>query len=549
MFGTSVLPLKERLIVQQLRDFIDKDEENTIALVSGMRKVGKTTALKQLERSYGSRAVYADLSVDADGFEDMLDDFLDSPATILLLDEIAYLQNYELTSQSLYDLSNSSERKNFKVILTGSSAAHLTRLADTKLGGRAKLYRLPVITFVEYLYFTGRIPDYHNFMGLNTVDFADYLQLKGLEELTVQFDDRYFDAYYREVEIGNRRRGLSYSMVDLKSGDLQSMARLIAHKLSEPKVYTETISPEVGNQERSNLRNLIPRVRFAQGIDLSDAVVAESARQVKNVTTKDKGRILSFMLTSTKLAHVDIGEVDVCDYHKELLMELTVGKKGAGDVKVHGYFAEQPFIRVCATRSKSFFDGEYHRIFYPILACMLDMDDIYSLPPSLRWTDEQRVEYGRNYGKPIPPADITNDIVLAFVNNKDGRRVGLRVWKHALQKDGIISIPSDLRTWNLDIVHNKLVPKFCNLGDFPVQIVDNMVTPVEHCNITQSGGWVIGRYTNGSLRLMSYNGKIKNVTQEAAITFYKQHHLSNADIDEEKGMLVGRLGRWFDRID
>ena len=44
--------MKERLIVQQLRNFIDNDKNYSVALVAGIRKTGKTTALLQLKEYY-----------------------------------------------------------------------------------------------------------------------------------------------------------------------------------------------------------------------------------------------------------------------------------------------------------------------------------------------------------------------------------------------------------------------------------------------------------------------------------------------------------------
>ena len=37
----EILPLKERLIVNYLRDFVENEKESTIALVAGIRKIGR----------------------------------------------------------------------------------------------------------------------------------------------------------------------------------------------------------------------------------------------------------------------------------------------------------------------------------------------------------------------------------------------------------------------------------------------------------------------------------------------------------------------------
>lgn len=646
MSRLDLLPTKERLIVKQLQEFIDAEEDYTVALVSGVRKVGKTVALKQLKRIYGEAAVYMDLSESTEQFEAELDAFLDNDAKVLLLDEISYLKDFESISQGLYNLSNSSANKRFKVIITGSSAAHLTKLCNTKLGGgRSKLFRLTPIKFVEYLYFTGRIPDYSSYKNATLTDFVDYLRLEGLTDLTIQFDDTYFDAFYKEVVIGNKQRGLSYSLIDLESGDLLNMARLLAYKLSEPRTYDATVDPAVGNQERYNLRNLTPRIKFAQGVDLSDAMVSDSANHVKGITARDKGRILEFMLqtglacielqntgsdtdikdsgyvlnelekctkeselrnlfdkvsiclttplfytrlgedilrhagvdisklfqgsmlgkmlevylrgavvmtcasttiVATKLAHADVGEVDLYEANREILIESSISNKGAGSVNVGKYFKEEPFIRVCSTRDKDFYDGEYHRISYPILCCMLDTGDINMLPRSFGKDQQQKVAEAEEYGKAKQPADMTSDIVTALVYNTSNQRIGVKVWRHETRQAEVIPVPSEFKSWNLDIVHNRLVPKLCSLSDFPVLLDTG---EGEKHKKYSSGGWVIGRYEDGCLRLMSVNGRIKKVTQAVAIPFYKKYKLANAVIDDRTEVLIGKFNRWFDKLD
>ena len=297
----DVLPVKERLIVQRLRDFIETDDEYTIALVAGIRKTGKTTALKQLQASYPD-AFYVDFMRNNLDFSEMLDNFMESPSELLLLDEIAYLADYERFSQHLYDLSNSSyhNHKKFKVIITGSSLAHVMRLNSSKLGGgRARLYRLPPITFVEYLYITGKINsyDYRDYENVTNDDFADYLTLEGLTDLRIQFDDNYFRTFYDEVSDGNRHSSLSHSLVELGQDDLLNMSRLLAYKLSEPKQYWNTFNPSddaIGGQERESLRGV--GVKYTKGIDLSDALVTNSRDAVLQISPKDRGRILGFML-------------------------------------------------------------------------------------------------------------------------------------------------------------------------------------------------------------------------------------------------------------
>lgn len=304
----EALPIKERLMVSRLRSFVDNDKEFAVALIAGIRQTGKSTILKQLKEFYYPDAVYIDLSQDDIDIYTIEELFLDNPTSLLLLDEISYLDNYEPYAQMIYDLSAGEYNRKFKVIITGSSAAHVVKLGSNKLGGgRARLFRLPPLMFVEYLYFTGKIPSYTEYNNVKPEDFEDYLFLKGLDSnLGIQFNDQYFHTFYDEVSISNKRRSIRTSYVGLKEGDLSVLTNLLAYKLSEATDYNTTIRPDIGGQEHIHLHNLGIKVKKGR-IDLSDSIIADSAVAVPNITVSDIGRILLFLLYSG-LAHVEIVE-------------------------------------------------------------------------------------------------------------------------------------------------------------------------------------------------------------------------------------------------
>ena len=290
--------MKERLMVQRLIDFVDNDQNYRVALVAGIRRTGKTTILKQLQ-SYYPDAIYIDLSRSDDGYLEIEEKFLDNPTNLLLLDEISYLSDYEMISQSLYNLSS----KQFKVIMTGSSLAHIIKLAGSKLGGgRSKLFRLPLLTFTEYLYFTGKIKSYSDYNSVKNIDFTDYLQFKDIKssdapDLAVTFDDDYFDSFYSDNSVSNTNTRIIYSKVQLKSGDLEDLLNLIAYKLSEACAYETMLRPNTGGQERINLRDSGVKLKWS-GIDLSDAIISVSSENIITISTEKKGRILRYLLDS-----------------------------------------------------------------------------------------------------------------------------------------------------------------------------------------------------------------------------------------------------------
>ena len=257
------------------------------------------------------------------------------------------------------------------------------------------------------------------------------------------------------------------------------------------------------------------------------------------------------VMSSIKLRHTGIGEVDLCDYRKELLLEATIASKSAVDVRVQKYFKDTNFIRVCATNSQSYFDGEFYRVTYPQLACMFDNGEIYDLSPTTAWTDEQREAHNENFNTAKKPADTTDDIVLAFVNNSNNQRIGLNVWRHNTRQTEMIPLPSDFKSWNLDIVRNRLCPKVCYIRDFPVLTPideETGISEISRYKVKGSGAWVIGVYTDGRLRLMSPKGLLKDVQTETAQPFEEKYKLANADFVEAKGTFAGKLVR-LERIE
>ena len=304
-----MLHKKERLIVSQLRNFIDSDHEYSIALVAGIRRTGKTTMLKQLQRYYPD-AIYIDLSAAENSQEKIEESFLDNPTSLLLLDEISHLKDYEQYAQMIYNLSSGEHNRKYKAIMTGSSAAHVIKLSSTKLGGgRARLFRLPLLTFVEYLYFTNRILSYSDYDHVQAEDFADYLFLDGFESnLSIHFSDNYFRTFYDEVEISNRTSYLSHSITKLEENDLSNMANLLAYRLSEACSYDTTVRPDVGGQEHIHLYNLGVKSRRS-GVDLSDAFISESVSEAFKVSASDKGRIIRFLLYAG-LANIEHRHID-----------------------------------------------------------------------------------------------------------------------------------------------------------------------------------------------------------------------------------------------
>jgi len=294
--------MKQRLMFGKLVEFIEKDKDYNVAILTGIRRTGKTFLLNSLKDKYGKEAVYIDLTEQGSSLSSIQERFDESVHRILLLDEIASLKNYEPIAQMLFDFQSEGVQRKPKIIMTGSSAAHLVKLNGSKLGCRARLFRMPLLNFVEFLYFTDRIQSYDDYESVANADFADYLQLKGLKDspasdLAITFDEDYFMSFYDEVELCNRKSKLTHSLTELQENDLRYFINILAYKLSEPSRYKETTEAVAGAQEHIHLYNQQIKVKLNQ-IDFSDTVIFDSLKVVPDITIESIGRILLFLLWS-----------------------------------------------------------------------------------------------------------------------------------------------------------------------------------------------------------------------------------------------------------
>ena len=85
----------------------------------------------------------------------------------------------------------------------------------------------------------------------------------------------------------------------------------------------------------------------------------------------------SQIMSTIKLRYANIGEVDIADMTRELLLEVTIQRDHK--VNIGKYFEDTKMIRVCTTRDKEYFNNVFYQIPYAKLCCMLDTGDILNL--------------------------------------------------------------------------------------------------------------------------------------------------------------------------
>jgi len=302
------VPPTKRLLYDELKKFIDDKQDflPPIGLIAGLRQTGKTTLLKQLAIEYIGikRVMYINFRDNAVYTYPNNDSLQKLPANkviyeilaehyrnydLFLLDEITFLEDYEVISGNLYDSSGGSGWK-YKVIMTGSSPFHIRSLSSGSLGGgRCRLFRLSVLKFVEYLHISKNV-SYTDYSCVTRDDFIDYLTLKNLPTPALKtFDSRYFVNYYDDVVAGDETTCHSRGISRLGSEDLVDLSYVLAYQLAYRVGFQKLAKINAGKYELGHFGG---RSNF----DLSHSLVSVSSKNINRIKSKDKSEDIANLL-------------------------------------------------------------------------------------------------------------------------------------------------------------------------------------------------------------------------------------------------------------
>ena len=199
------LTRKEKTVKREILDDILKwFDDNRILVLTGLRRSGKSTLLKQImdEKSSFGYVNFEDerfLNFEAKDFEqlnEVLVEVYDNPE-IFFFDEIQNIPKFELFVRRLQD-------QNKKIIITGSNASLLSSELGTRLTGRYKSFEVYPFSFTEFLSFKEVIPDEDAYyitekkVGLLKL-LAEYLTTGGLPEYLKNEDREYVKTLYDNI--------------------------------------------------------------------------------------------------------------------------------------------------------------------------------------------------------------------------------------------------------------------------------------------------------------------------------------------------------------
>lgn len=159
-----------------------------VTVITGMRRTGKTTAVKYLlEKIDSKNKLYFDLErsdnreiFNQKNYDAIFNSFgqlgLDTAQkAFVILDEIQLVKNISSIIKYLYDTYE------IKFIVTGSSSYYLKNLFSESLAGRKKIFELHPLDFSEFLTFKGVAHKDENFIE-KKFNQAEFERLRGYYE-------------------------------------------------------------------------------------------------------------------------------------------------------------------------------------------------------------------------------------------------------------------------------------------------------------------------------------------------------------------------------
>ncbi len=307
----------ERTLFKDLLEHLSKPQ---VTVITGMRRVGKSTALKYLLSQVGhenkayfdlekiehrylfNQPTYKDIEINlaVEGID------LSKPA-VIALDEIQLIKESTSIIKYLYDTYQ------VKFIVTGSSAFYLKNRFSESLAGRKQIFELYPLDFREFLAFKGQNtegvlpfafkPFVFNFYLKWKAFYEEYLRFGGFPEVVLSETEKEKKQFLNEIIN-------SYIQLDIlllsdfsASDDLYKLIKLLANR-SGSRVDLSKISSIIGinRHKLKDYLNLLEYTYFILPISTFTQNVDSEIRKQQKIYLADTGILQN-------LAQVSSGQV------------------------------------------------------------------------------------------------------------------------------------------------------------------------------------------------------------------------------------------------
>ncbi len=229
---------KETILREQLEHLSDWFKDNRLIIITGIRRCGKSTILKQIMAQQESFC-YVNfenerfLEFQAQDFELLHEVLMEvyGPTQLYFFDEIQNIDKFESFVRRLHDQGK-------KMFITGSNASLLSPELGTKLTGRYKQVDLFPFSFREFLLFHKIKPEKEWFyITEKKVQlqqwFTEFLSRGGFPEYLINKDDSYLQTIYENIIY----RDIVARYAIKKQKILKELVNLLLSNISSPFTY------------------------------------------------------------------------------------------------------------------------------------------------------------------------------------------------------------------------------------------------------------------------------------------------------------------------
>lgn len=268
------------------------------AVLSGMRRVGKTTILYQIIDHLIDRGInpgnilYATFDnpilklVNVENVLSIYEGMYPIEGTrYILFDEVQYTENWELWMKVIYD-----SRKDIRLIATGSASPILERWAADSGTGRWSVLKIPTMSFYEYCRLLGldlpvledelRLSELQGFSSAQLGSLMDkftplqnhfnrYLMIGGFPELVLSDDDVYAQRMLREDVVDKVIKRDVLSLFNIRSPLLMEKLFLYLCMNSTEIFNATTAAKELENTSITTVESYIKALEMSNLIYLA----------------------------------------------------------------------------------------------------------------------------------------------------------------------------------------------------------------------------------------------------------------------------------------
>jgi len=304
-------PPQRRYAFYEIKKILERKELRRFAVVSGARRVGKTTILYQLIAELIKQGVtprnilylsFDNPIVKLSGFERVLqvyDNFYPVEGDIyFFFDEVQYAEDWEAWVKVMYD-----QRPSLKLVATGSASPALEKGTTESGVGRWQLIRIPTLSFYEYCELlqlderptlpSGLRPtQLHKLEQADLTDimgrlaplkkhFHRYLMVGGFPELALATDDRMAQRILREDVVDKVIKRDVLMLFNVRNPLQMEKVFLYLCMNSSNIINFATMSKELDNMNKVTLANYIEFLKQSNLIYISEPIGLEGKSILK----------------------------------------------------------------------------------------------------------------------------------------------------------------------------------------------------------------------------------------------------------------------------